>query len=83
MRRVRKGQCFHRPCLGTREFAADFELVEGDMPAPDPAMSGERDLGWMLLDIDFADGMTPRFFKAMMCDGVIEVPPLDGVEVRS
>jgi CRISPR-associated protein Cas5d len=37
----------------------------------------------MLLDIDFADGMTPRFFKATMRDGTIMVPPLDGVEVRS
>jgi CRISPR-associated protein Cas5d len=82
-RRAHKGQCFHRPCLGTREFAADFELIEGDLPAADPALTGERDLGWMLLDIDFADGMTPRFFKAVMRDGVIDVPPLDGVEVRS
>jgi CRISPR-associated protein Cas5d len=82
-RRAAKGQCFHRPCLGAREFAADFALIEDDMPVADPALTGERDLGWMLLDIDFADGMTPRFFKATMRDGVIAVPPLNGVEVRS
>ncbi|GAB4030284.1 MAG: hypothetical protein Fur0012_05960 [Elusimicrobiota bacterium] len=29
-RRARVGKCFHRPALGVREFAADFELVEGD-----------------------------------------------------
>ena len=27
-RRAAKGQCFHQPCLGVREFPADFELVE-------------------------------------------------------
>ena len=27
-RRAAKGQCFHQPCLGVREFPADFKLVE-------------------------------------------------------
>jgi CRISPR-associated protein Cas5d len=27
-RRARGGKCFHRPCLGVREFAADFDWVE-------------------------------------------------------
>lgn len=84
-RRARRGQCFQTPCLGTREFPASFRLVESDadMPARDPALDGERDLGWMLHDIDFSDGMTPRFFRARMCDGQIEVPPLTDSEVRS
>ena len=38
-----------------------------------PVDQRDRDLGWMLHDIDFADGMTPRFFRAVMRDGVIEV----------
>jgi CRISPR-associated protein Cas5d len=79
-RRARKGQCFHRPYLGCREFPADFAPPEGEPPPPDPALRGERDLGWMLHDIDFADGMTPRFFRAVMRDGVIEA---GGAEVRS
>ena len=76
-RRARKGQCFHAPCLGTREFAAHFELIENDgaMPQPHPGLLEERDLGWMLHDIDFADGMTPRFFRAAMKQGWIVVPP--------
>lgn len=84
-RRARRGQCFHRPYLGCREFDAQFALVEGDRPRSDLAGTpeGTRDLGFMLLDIDFEDGMTPRFFRAQMCDGVIEVPPLHGPEVRS
>jgi CRISPR-associated protein Cas5d len=36
----------------------------------------ERDLGWMLHDIDFAQGKQARFFRAIMRDGVIDVPPL-------
>ena len=28
-RRVEKGQCFHRPYLGCREFAAEFGPVQG------------------------------------------------------
>ena len=27
-RRAARGQCFHQPCLGTREFAARFELMD-------------------------------------------------------
>lgn len=75
-RRARQGQCFHMPCLGTREFPAAFALIEHDdaMPEVDNQLSGDRDLGFMLHDIDFANGKTPRFFRARMQDGVIEVP---------
>ena len=37
----------------------------------------------MLHDIDFAHGRTPRFFRARLCDGVVEVPPWDSTEVKS
>jgi CRISPR-associated protein Cas5d len=80
-RRAARGQCFHHPYLGTREFACDFALLEGDPPPPHESLLGERDLGWMALDIDFAAGMAPRFFRAVMRDGVIEVPALDGADV--
>ena len=33
-RRARKGQCFHTPCFGTREFPANFELVEDGKEVP-------------------------------------------------
>lgn len=71
-RRARNGQCFHRPYLGCREFPAHYELVEGAIP---PSVhKGEKDLGWMLLDLDFDHDMTPHFFRAVMRDGVIDVP---------
>jgi len=71
-RRARQGQCFHRPYLGCREFAAHFEWIDAD-PLESP-LRGERDLGLMLHDIDYANGITPRFFHAVMRDGRIEVP---------
>jgi CRISPR-associated protein Cas5d len=74
-RRVAKGQCFHRPYLGCREFAAEFGPDDGDEPHPE--LDGERDLGWMLHDIDFDSGMHPHFFRATMRDGVIEVPAFE------
>ncbi len=75
-RRARKGSCYARPYLGCREFAADFALLEAEsaMPAVDPSLSGERDLGYMLHDIDFAEEKQARFFRAVMRDGVIDVP---------
>jgi CRISPR-associated protein Cas5d len=75
-RRARRGACYTRPYLGCREFAAHFRLIETDEPSPtvDPALVGERDLGWMLHDIDFASDKQARFFRAFMCDGVIDVP---------
>lgn len=84
-RRARKGQCFHMPCLGTREFPANFQLLESDepLPTPDDSLLGERDLGWMLHEIDFDDDMTPRFFRASMKDGYVVVPPLAGTEVKT
>ena len=82
-RRAAQGQCFHQPCLGTREFAAAFALHHGTAPAPDASLIGERDLGWMLHDIDFAAGRTPRFFKAVMRNGVIDVPPFSSAEVKA
>lgn len=84
-RRARKGQCFHMPCLGTREFPASFQLLEpGDnVPVSHASLHGERDLGWMLHDFDFADDMTPHFFRARMIDGQVLVPPLAGLEIKA
>ena len=82
-RRAQKGQCFHQPYLGCREFPAHFELVEGDVPISIFAGEQGRDLGWMLHDIDFENNMEARFFRAWMTDGVIQVPPFKAGEVRA
>jgi CRISPR-associated protein Cas5d len=78
-RRAAKGQCFHRPYLGCREFPAQFEPVE---EVPLSVHKGEKDLGWMLHDIDFKKNMSPKFFRAVMQNGVIDVPHLNGKEVK-
>lgn len=75
-RRAAAGQCFHRPCLGTREFPADFALLAEGAALPPcelPASDRDKDLGWMLHDIDFADDNTSRFFRARLTDGVLDV----------
>ncbi len=75
-RRAEAGQCFHRPCLGTREFAADFALLPDGKPLPPselPPDQRDRDLGWMLHDIDHAAGGVSRFFRARLRDGVLDV----------
>ncbi len=72
-RRALKGQCFHHPYLGCREFPAGFVSV---YTLPASAHAGEKDLGWMLHDIDFENNMEARFFRAVMRNGTIEIPPL-------
>ena len=79
-RRARNGQCFHQPCLGTREFAADYTLIEhDDLPS---TIDENRDLGWMLYDIDHDKDRQPLFFRAEMKRGVIEIPSHNSPEVR-
>jgi CRISPR-associated protein Cas5d len=81
LRRLRKGQHFHAPCMGTREFPAKVEIIEDKREIPESPLKGGRDLGWMLYDLDFTNprDIQPKFFKAQMIDGVID---LTGVEVR-
>lgn len=99
-RRAERGQCFHQPYLGTREFSCGFEWVEGESPIPDDSLNGSRDLGYMLHDIEYSASTgktydviesgagtklwaTPRFFRAVMVDGVVEVPAMSSPESRS
>jgi CRISPR-associated protein Cas5d len=81
-RRSAKGQCFHRPYLGCREFAAHFALVPESGPLPDP-IPEDRDLGYVLHDQTYGDaGIEPHFFRAEMAQGRITVPSLGSAEVR-
>ena len=82
-RRLRKGQRFHAPYLGCREFAADVQPAEG-RPATIEA-GVERPLGMMFYDWDwdgFAGGevaatekqVRPLFFDARLVGGTLRVP---------
>ncbi|WP_374943872.1 type I-C CRISPR-associated protein Cas5c [Sphingomonas sp.] len=78
-RRAAAGQCFHRPCLGTREFTADFRLLEEGDPLPPSELAPgdrDRDLGWMNYEPGYTPAMPARFFRARMEGGVIEVERL-------
>jgi CRISPR-associated protein Cas5d len=80
-RRARRGQCFHQPCLGTREFPARFDLIEPETPMP-PAIAETRDLGFMLWDIDHGGDRASLFFRARLDNGVVRVPPPGSPEIR-
>ena len=83
-RRASKGQCVNQPYLGCREFAAAFRLVT-DLSAEPQPIAESRDLGFMLHDLDFTDPTDPqpRFFRARITEGVIDVPELNGTEVHA
>jgi CRISPR-associated protein Cas5d len=81
-RRAKKGQCFHRPYLGCREFACDFRLVQTDDGVKPIEKNDE--LGWMLYDMCFDDPENPRaeFFRAKLENGIINTDRRQ-VEIRS
>ena len=70
-RRVNKGQCFRRPYLGTREFAAEFMPANtGDSPIRETIP-----IGSMLFDIFYDDNGLPEpiyFFDVAIKDGVLD-----------
>ncbi len=83
-RRAKKGQCFHRPYLGCREFACDFRLVKNPPEELTRPIDETRDLGFMLYDLDFEqDPINPRpqFFRAHIDNGVVNTDRRE-VEVR-
>lgn len=82
-RRASKGQCVNQPYLGCREFAAYFRWVPD--PDAEPAPIDEtRDLGFMLHDLDFTKPAdpAPRFFRARIENGAVNVPAWNSAEVR-
>lgn len=82
-RRARKGQCFHRPYLGCREFACSFKLVDPFVDIITP-INETRDLGYMLYDMDFSHDEncpTPLFFKAKIENGTVNTDRRE-IEVR-
>lgn len=76
LRRLKKGQHFMQPVLGCREFPARVSLIEGgDVPPGFYREAPEKDLGFMLYDLDFANPASPEplFYRAVMRHGVIDV----------
>jgi len=91
--RASKGKCFHRPYLGCREFAADFEYIAHDEALPLP-INETRELGYMLYDISHdtkanipfkahncTEDCRPLFFRASLAAGQLIVPKLMSEEI--
>ncbi len=86
LRRLRQGQFFHKPFLGTREFGASFRIIEEHEEIPKSSLEGEQDFGYMLLDMNYSLGkkgdsfsVSPKFFKARTVNGVCDLTNLSGV----
>ena len=82
MRRLRRGQCYATPYLGTRECSCNVrEWPDGEPISGYYADEEERDLGLMLYDMDYGDvssegiskSITPMFYRPVMRHGVIDV----------
>lgn len=73
-RRLQKGQCFHTPYFGCREFPVNFREYTGQEIStayPDST----RELGFMLYDMDYTDtgNIQPMFFRAALRNGVLDL----------
>lgn len=81
-RRLARGQYYHQPCMGCREFPAFFKGASGEVTVSEK-LKGERDLGYMLYDMDYSDpeDIKPLYFRAKMVDGVVCVPNYNSEEV--
>lgn len=73
-RRIRRGQCFHTPYFGCREFPVKYRLY-GFEDVPTVYDTEEKDLGLMLYDFDYSDpnNITPMFFRAKLKKGILDL----------
>lgn len=82
-RRLENGQTYHSPYFGCREFAAMVESVDTVPKHSLPEEQKDKNLGWMLYDLDFGATIRPMFFEAKLVDGVMEVPAPEMVKKMS
>jgi len=82
-RRYEKGQCFHMPYLGTREFPSNLRIISPGETLPSP-IEETRTLGLMLYDMEYitetdkhgdkiVKAFKPTYFMAEMTSGVIDL----------
>lgn len=73
-RRLKKGECYHTPYFGCREFPVRFELFEEE-EIQTVYRDTEKDLGYMLYDFDYSnpEDIQPLFFRAVLKHGILDV----------
>ena len=73
-RRLTRGQCYHTPYFGMRDFPVHFRKWPGP-GEPKGFETGTRTLGYMLYDMDYSDlsDVKPLFFDAVLTDGVLDL----------
>ncbi len=72
-RRVKKGQCWRRPYMGTREFAAEFSASDGS----EQPIIETIPIGSMLFDIFYDEKGKPSplfFYDVAVVNGILECP---------
>lgn len=81
MRRLRRGECFHMPYFGCREFPANFALCQEE-DIQTAYTEEEKDLGYMLYDFNYTDreDIRPQFFRAILKKGVLDLRDCEVVE---
>ena len=75
MRRLRRGECYHMPYFGCREFPAHFGLWEEDEVQTWYDSTPEKHLGYMLYDMHYSDpdNIQPIFFRAVVRNGCLDL----------
>ena len=75
MRRLKRGECYHMPYFGCREFPVNFSICDEEEVHTIYDEIPEKDLGFMLYDLDYSDGnnIQPMFYRAIMKRGVLDL----------
>jgi len=81
-RRAIKGQHFHQPYLGCREFMANVKVLEDFTDDP---IDLTKDFGIMFYGFDYTNekNVKQTWYKAESVNGIIEVPELNSEYVLS
>lgn len=70
--RAKNGRCFNQPFMGTREFSANFKLLDNDEKILTADIN--KDCGLMLYDLEYRKkSIIPYFFHANIEHGVVDL----------
>ena len=75
MRRLKRGECYHMPYFGCREFPVNFCICDEEKVHTIYDEVPEKVLGFMLYDLDYSDrnNIQPMFYRAIMKRGVLDL----------